>query len=133
MLTEKVFNISQDTKILGENITKFTVNQALPHIIKKRELSSGEIDWFVPHYSSNYFKEKLVTALKDLDFEIPIEKWFTTIESKGNIGSASLYIYMHDLVRKHKDDFKNGQKILCFIPESSRFSVAYVMLTVIKE
>jgi 3-oxoacyl-[acyl-carrier-protein] synthase-3 len=26
---------------------------------------------------------------------------------------------------------KSGQKLLCFIPESGRFSVAYVLLTVV--
>jgi 3-oxoacyl-[acyl-carrier-protein] synthase-3 len=30
----------------------------------------------------------------------------------------------------HSDKLKEGQKIRCFMPESGRFSVAYILLTV---
>lgn len=133
VLGKKVLNIAQDTKILEKNITYYTIEQAIPKFREKRKLNPEDIDWFVPHYSSGYFKPKLAVSLEKIDFVIPEEKWFTTIESKGNIGSASIFIYLDDLVKEHGDSFKDGQKILCFIPESSRFSVAYVMLTVVKK
>jgi 3-oxoacyl-[acyl-carrier-protein] synthase-3 len=31
----------------------------------------------------------------------------------------------------HSGKLKQGDKILCFIPESGRFSVAYMLLTVV--
>lgn len=133
VLDQKVLNISQDTKILAKNITLYTVQKAFPRFREKRNLKSEDIDWFIPHYSSGYFRKQLGIELKNIDFEIPEEKWFTTIETKGNIGSASLFIYFDDLIKTHKDDLKDGQKIFCFIPESSRFSVTYIMLTVVKK
>lgn len=129
----KVLNIAQDTKILEKNITHYTIAKAIPKFREKRNLNPEDIDWFVPHYSSGYFRPKLIAELENINFVIPEEKWFTTIETKGNIGSASIYIYLDDLVKKHGDSFKDGQKILCFIPESSRFSVSYIMLTVVKK
>jgi 3-oxoacyl-[acyl-carrier-protein] synthase-3 len=133
VLNQKVLNISQDTKILAKNISYYTVNQAIPKFREKRNLKPEEVDWFIPHYSSDYFREKLSVEFAKIDFEIPVEKWFTTIASKGNIGSASIFIYLDDLINQHGENLKDGQKILCFIPESSRFSTSYMMLTVVKK
>ncbi|OUR98868.1 hypothetical protein A9Q84_05500 [Halobacteriovorax marinus] len=129
LLEEKVLNISQDTKLLDQHMAFYAINKALVSVKKKRDLKPGDIDWFVPHYSSDYFRKKLEAKLEEIDFNIPTDKWFTTIESKGNIGSASIYIYLQDLLETGK--LKNDDTILCFIPESSRFSVAYMQLTVV--
>lgn len=67
--------------------------------------------------------------MEGIGFRIPYEKWFTNLACKGNTGSASIYVIIEELF--HSDKLKEGQKILCFIPESGRFSVAYVLLTVI--
>lgn len=130
LLNSKALNISQDTKLLDKNMGPCTVSLPFPEIKRKRELSPENINWFVPHYSSDFFRKKLYQHLKDQDFEIPYEKWSTSIVDKGNIGSASIYIYLQDLLES--DQLKDGDKVLCFIPESSRFSVAYMMLTVSK-
>jgi 3-oxoacyl-[acyl-carrier-protein] synthase-3 len=61
--------------------------------------------------------------------KISYEKWFTNLAYKGNTGSASIYVMMEELF--HSDKLKEGQKMLCFIPESGRFSVAYILLTVV--
>ncbi|PKN30566.1 MAG: 3-oxoacyl-ACP synthase, partial [Deltaproteobacteria bacterium HGW-Deltaproteobacteria-21] len=44
-------------------------------------------------------------------------------------GSASIYIIMEELF--HSGRLKKGQKLLCFIPESGRFSHCYMLLTVV--
>ncbi|HLD95597.1 MAG TPA: 3-oxoacyl-[acyl-carrier-protein] synthase III C-terminal domain-containing protein, partial [Alphaproteobacteria bacterium] len=61
--------------------------------------------------------------------EIPLEKWFTNLESVGNVGSASPYVMLEELF--YSDKIKKGQKILMMIPESARFSFSYVLLTVV--
>jgi len=48
---------------------------------------------------------------------------------KGNTGSASIYVMMEELF--HSDKLREGDKILCYIPESGRFSIAYMLLTVV--
>jgi len=62
-------------------------------------------------------------------FHIPYERWFTNLTTKGNTGSASIYIMLEELF--HSDKLNKGDKILCFIPESGRFSICYMLLTVV--
>ena len=121
--------IKQDIKLLNEHVVPTAVNRALAEIIKKRGLKKEEIDWFLPHYSSGYFRDIIYNHLVDIGFEIPFEKWFTNLYTKGNIGSASIYIILEELFKS--GNLKQGEKLLCFIPESGRFSHCYMMLTVV--
>ncbi len=129
LMDRQVMNISQDSRLLEKFITDYSVNHALRDIRYRRSLRSHEIDWFVPHYSSDFFRSKLFTHLQQIEFEIPFSKWFTTLESRGNVGSASLFVYLNDLCRSGM--LQPGQKILCFVPESSRFTICYMQLTVL--
>jgi 3-oxoacyl-[acyl-carrier-protein] synthase-3 len=65
----------------------------------------------------------------DAGFGIPQEKWFTNLTWKGNTGSASIYIILEELVSSGRA--KRGDRVLCFVPESSRFSFALLHLTVV--
>ena len=105
------------------------MDKALASVVKKRKIKPEEIDWFLPHYSSGYFRDKFYNGMKNIDFEIPYERWFTNLTKKGNTGSASIYIIMEELF--HSGKLKKGQKLLCFIPESGRFSHCYMMLTAV--
>jgi len=69
-----------------------------------------------------------MAGLEKIGFVIPYEKWFTNLYSKGNTGSASIYIILDELIRSGK--LTSGQKVLCWVPESGRFSAGYMMLTV---
>jgi 3-oxoacyl-[acyl-carrier-protein] synthase-3 len=127
-LDQNYFALKQDTGILNEEIVKVAVDMALVRTMKKRNLKADEVDWFLPHYSSDFFREKVFEAMKKVGFAIPYERWFTNLASKGNTGSASIYIILEELF--HSGKLKKGQKLLCFIPESGRFSMAYMLLTV---
>lgn len=123
-----VFSLKQDVKLLNEKIVYYAVEKTLPLIRKKRNIQAQQVDFFLPHYSSEYFREKLYQSLQKIDFEIPYERWFTNLTTKGNTGSASIYIMLEELF--HSGQLKAGHKILCFIPESGRFSSAFMLLTV---
>jgi len=123
------FLIKQDTKLLAREIVATAMDKALASIVKKYKIRPEEIDWFLPHYSSGYFRDKFYNGMKNIDFEIPYERWFTNLTKKGNTGSASIYIIMEELFNSGK--LKKGQKLLCFIPESGRFSHCYMMLTAV--
>jgi 3-oxoacyl-[acyl-carrier-protein] synthase-3 len=123
------FLIKQDTKLLAREIVKTAMDKALASVIKKHKIKPEEIDWFLPHYSSGYFRDKFYNGMKNINFEIPYERWFTNLTKKGNTGSASIYIIMEELFNSSK--LKKGQKLLCFIPESGRFSHCYMMLTAV--
>jgi len=124
-----VFAVEQDVKLLNENIVHYTVEKPLQTIMKKRNLSADSIDYFLPHYSSEYFRDKMALGLKNVGFAIPSEKWFTNLTQKGNTGSASIYIILEELFNSGK--LQIGEKILCFIPESGRFSTAFMLLEVV--
>jgi 3-oxoacyl-[acyl-carrier-protein] synthase-3 len=121
--------IKQDARILNEQILPVTVGKGLSASIKKHNLKVDEIDWFLPHYSSGYFRDKLDAEMEGIDFKIPEEKWFTNLYTVGNVGSASMFLIIDELVNSGK--LKKGDRLLCYIPESARFSVSYMHLTVV--
>ncbi len=121
--------IKQDAGLLNEQIVRVAVDWALAAVVAKRGLTAAEVDWFLPHYSSAYFREKLLAAMEALGFGIPSERWFTNLAWKGNTGSASIYVILEELF--HSGRLRKGERLLCFIPESGRFSIAYMMLTVV--
>jgi len=128
-MKENYFALKQDTELLGESIIKMTVNEGLARAIVHRGLKASDVNWFLPHYSSEFFREKVYAAMEEIGFCVPYEKWFTNLAYKGNTGSASIYVMMEELF--HSGKLQTGDKILCYIPESGRFSVAYMMLTVV--
>jgi 3-oxoacyl-[acyl-carrier-protein] synthase-3 len=71
----------------------------------------------------------MALGLENIGFLIPYEKWFTNLTTKGNTGSASIYIMLEELF--NGGTLKIGEKILCFIPESGRFSSAFMLLEVV--
>lgn len=125
-----VMAIKQDVKLLNENIIRYTVEKPLPNIVEKYQLRPDDIDHFVPHYSSEYFRDRLYDGLKNARFDVPQDRWFTNLTRKGNTGAASIYIMLDELV--NEKNLKNDQRILCWVPESGRFSGAFMHLTVVK-
>lgn len=125
---ESVFAIKQDVKLLNENIVTATVEQFLPDILGRRGISGDDYDWFLPHYSSGFFRQRLYDGMERVGFTIPFERWATNLTDKGNTGSASIYIMMEELF--HSGRLSQGEKILCYVPESGRFSSCFMQLTV---
>jgi 3-oxoacyl-[acyl-carrier-protein] synthase-3 len=123
------FLVKQDVKLLNREIIATIVNRTLTRVVAKTGLTPDGIDWYLPHYSSEFFRQQLHDRMGEIGFAIPQEKWFTNLHTKGNTGSASIYIMMEELF--HSGRLSKGEKILCMIPESGRFSVAYMLLTVV--
>jgi 3-oxoacyl-[acyl-carrier-protein] synthase-3 len=122
-------NFRQDPRQLRENILLYTVERRLTELKKKRGLKPGDYTWFLPHYSSEFFRPLLLQTLRKIDFEIPEARWFTTLSERGNIGSASLFSFVDKLIKTQP--LNRGEKILCFIPESARFTAYYCELEVV--
>ena len=120
--------VKQDVRLLDRQIIE-TMKRALSASMARHHLQADGIDWYLPHYSSDYFREKVHQGLRDIDFEIPFERWFTNIETMGNTGSASIYIILSELM--HSGRIKADDTLLCFIPESGRFSHCFMHLTAV--
>ena len=125
-LEKSIFSVKQDVKLLNEHITYYTVQKPLEMMLEENMFNPDEIDWFLPHYSSNYFRDEVYEKMKNASCDIPQEKWFTNLSSKGNTGSASIYIIIEELLKSGK--VQKGHKLLCYIPESGRFSTAFMIL-----
>jgi 3-oxoacyl-[acyl-carrier-protein] synthase-3 len=123
-----LFNVRQDFKLLDKNIVP-TMGRALKAATEKHSLRPDEVDWFLPHYSSGYFRPRFYDGMKEIGFEVPYEKWFTNLAYKGNTGSAAIFIILAELFASGR--LKVGQRLLCFIPESARFAHCFMSLRVV--
>jgi len=127
-LSRSVFSVKQDAKQLNEHVIHFTVDRGLQEVQRVTGLSASDVTWFLPHYSSAYFRDKVAAGMKRVGFDVPQDRWFTNLTTKGNTGSASIYIMIEELVRSGR--LSEGDRLLCYVPESGRFSTGYVLLTV---
>lgn len=122
-----LFAMKQDTRLLGDHILVKGVD-SLKQAMQKHHIGPEDIDYYLPHISSYYFKENLFDELKKQGVEISWDKWFLNLEHVGNVGAASIYIMLEELVKSEK--LKKGDKILLHVPESARFAYTYAYLTV---
>ncbi|GJH41663.1 hypothetical protein RCZ04_22130 [Capnocytophaga sp. HP1101] len=127
-LSESIFAIKQDVKLLNENILVKGA-ESMQSALAKHNLSPDAITYFLPHISSCYFKERLYEALKAVGITIPLERWFMNLTEVGNVGSASPYLMLDALMQSGK--LKTGDTILLSVPESGRFSYSYAFLKVV--
>lgn len=123
-----VFTLKQDVKQLNEYVMYYTVERPLRDIARLKQLRPQDISFFLPHYSSHYFRDKVRAHMLKADFDIPYDRWFTNLYTKGNTGAASIYIMLEELF--HSGRLQAGQRLLCYIPESGRFNTAWMHLSV---
>ena len=126
-LEESIFSIKQDVKILEEHVINKGV-ESMAMVFKKHAKDPSDLDYFLPHISSNYFAQKLKDRIKEKGLPIPESAWFTNLSKVGNVGSASIYLMLEELMTSGR--LKKGDKIMLSVPESGRFSYAYAHLTV---
>jgi len=120
--------IRQDVKLL-DHVVKLGVDGAL-RLIDEGLLDMARLDRLLCHYSSHHFRSKIFDMLKMCGASVPAEKWFTNLYTKGNTGSASIMIMLDDFLAEGRA--KVGDTLLCMVPESARFNVAYMHLTVVE-
>ena len=126
-LSKSVFALKQDTRMLEEHIVKLGVDYLI-ELGEKHSFKPEDVDWFLPHLSSMFFKNKILEESRSRGFFFPESKWFVNLPSVGNIASASAFAMIEELM--YSGRLEKGQKILLMIPESARFSYCYCMLTV---
>jgi len=126
-LKESIFAIKQDVKLLDKFILDKGADSMADALIKNG-ITADQIDYFLPHVSSHFFVEGLKKAFHKKGIDIPNEKWFMNLARVGNVGAASIYLALDELMTSGK--LKKGDKILLSVPESGRFSYAYAYLTV---
>ncbi|CAN5443434.1 beta-ketoacyl-ACP synthase III [soil metagenome] len=127
-LEKSIFAMKQDARLLDKNIAQLGTKKYV-ELFKKHNVDPKSIDWFLPHISSEYFRSKVDDEMKKYGVELPQEKWFVNLSSVGNMGAASIFIAIEELMNSGK--LVKGQKIAITVPESARFSYANALLTVV--
>jgi 3-oxoacyl-[acyl-carrier-protein] synthase-3 len=128
VMNKSIFSVKQDIGLLSDNIVPLG-GQKIREIFERRGLTVEDIDHFLPHISSDFFKGKIYDLIQIYGGGIPYEKWFINLYTVGNVGAASVYLMINEMFNTGK--LKKGEKILLLVPESSRFSYMYAMLTVV--
>ena len=100
-LDRSVMSLKQDVKLLNEQVIHYTVEKPLRELIASKGIAATDYDW-----------------------------WFTNLTTRGNTGSASIYIILEELLGSGR--LEGGQRLLCYIPESGRFTTAFMQLTVME-
>jgi 3-oxoacyl-[acyl-carrier-protein] synthase III len=121
-----VFALKQDVRLLNDSIVEYSLVKPLQQVLARRRLAPADVDWFLPHMSSEYFRPKVVDGLERAGLPIPQERWFTNLAWTGNTGSAAIYIMLDELLRSGR--VSAGQRLLLFVPESGRFSSGFIYL-----
>lgn len=85
-----------------------------------------DVDHFLCHYSSEKFSGVVSDLMEKSGLVIPKERWYSNLTTRGNTGSASIFVMLDDFLASGR--LEKGQKILLFVPESGRFTVSYALL-----
>ncbi|MGN6354870.1 MAG: beta-ketoacyl-ACP synthase III [Parafilimonas sp.] len=128
IMTKSILSIKQDIGLLSDNIVPLG-GRKLKKIFEREGLTINDIDYFLPHMSSEFFRPKIYEIMSVFEDYIPYERWFVNLTTLGNVGAASAYFMVHELFKSGK--LKKGEKLLVLVPESSRFSYMYALLTVV--
>ncbi len=125
---DSVFALKQDTRLLSENIIA-KGGDFLKTLMVKKGITGSDVDYYLPHMSSEFFKNEMMEYMKSIGMDIAAEKWFYNLVTVGNVGSASPFLMLEELY--HSKRLKKGDRLLVMVPESARFTYAYLYLTVV--
>lgn len=122
------FQLRQDMAALYRMLPVWLAE--MMRLVDEGRISIGEIDWFVCHYSAHSLREEMIRLATRAGCMIPEERWFTNLYEKGNVGAASIFLLLTDLLAR--PDLKPGQRVLCAVPESGQCLMGYALMTVVE-
>jgi 3-oxoacyl-[acyl-carrier-protein] synthase-3 len=128
IMQNSVLSIKQDVKLLSKYIVDLGTSKLIA-MLKEHQLAPEDITWFLPHISSEFFRNKMDEGFRSKGLMIPMEKWFTNLSQVGNVGAGSIYLMIEELLREKR--IKKGDKIVLAVPESARFSYVFAILTAV--
>lgn len=128
LMRDGYLSLAQDVEVLRTNLPPLA-KRGCHGMVTKHCVKAEDVDWLLPHYSSEGFRKPIADAFIETGFNVPQEKWFSNLPSKGNTGSASIYIILDEFLKSGRA--QKGDRILCAVPESSRFSFALMHLTAV--
>jgi 3-oxoacyl-[acyl-carrier-protein] synthase-3 len=98
------------------------------NLVQANWIDPARIDHFLCHYSSHRFASVVRDLLDKAELAIPSERWYSNLKTRGNTGAASIFVMLHDFLRERT--VSPGERIFCFVPESGRFTVGFLLFEV---
>lgn len=123
------FDLRQDLRLLP-NLFDLGLHE-YARLVKAGDLDPSRVTWFLCHYSSERFKPLMQKLMDEAGLSIPADRWYSNLASKGNTGSASIFIMLDEFYRTRGRELKAGDQLFGFVPESGQFTVAYFLLEVV--
>lgn len=125
---QSIFAVKQDIRLLKKFIINFWLDH-IENVLSMHNVSAQDINYVIPHVSSMFFHNALSEEIEKRNIDLKKDKWFTNLTWVGNMGSASIFVALEEMVRTHK--LNSGDKILLLVPESGRFSYGTALVTVV--
>ena len=122
------FSLRQDMRMLP-NLFDVGVHE-YARLTGAGHIEPSAVDHFLCHYSSEKFAGLVHELMQRAELSIPQNRWYSNLPVRGNTGAASIFIMLADFMRNVRP--KPGERILCFVPESGRFTVCFLMLEVVE-
>ncbi len=79
-------------------------------LVDEGRLVARDIDHVVCHYSSQFFRTRILELLAKAGAPLPEEKWFSNLDHAGNVGAASVFVLLEELV--NGGHVRPGQQML---------------------
>ena len=95
-------------KMDGQGVFRFAIKQVpevIREVLKKNEVKSEEIDWYILHQANQRILEAVAKRMGE-----PVSKFPMNMEEYGNTSSASIPILLDEMKRDGR--LKRGQKIV---------------------
>lgn len=121
--------LRQDIRLLP-NLFDVAIHE-YAQLVQRGRVDPGRIDHFLAHYSSERFKGVVDTLMQRAGLRIDASRWYSNLTQRGNMGAASIVTMLADFLQERRDALVPGQQLLLFVPESGRFSVGFIGLTVV--
>jgi 3-oxoacyl-[acyl-carrier-protein] synthase-3 len=121
------FLLRQDIRLLPR-LFELGIHEYV-ELIRKERIVPREISHLLCHYSSAKFAPVVDDLMQKSGFGIPRERWYSNLARRGNMGAVSIFAMLDDFMRERRP--APGERILCFVPESARFTVSFFQLTVV--
>lgn len=120
------FQVRQDLRLLP-NLFDVGIHEYV-RLVNAGHIDPACVDHFLCHYSSEKFRGVVDELMEAAGLRIPAERWYSNLTRRGNTGAASIFIMLADFLRERT--LVPGERILCFVPESGRFTVSFLMFEV---
>ncbi|MBT0669302.1 3-oxoacyl-ACP synthase [Novosphingobium profundi] len=122
------FQLRQDVEALHRMLPVWLGE--LMRLVDEGRVDPARVDHFLCHFSARSLRDEMIALARRAGCLIPEERWFTNLFDKGNVGAASLFLLLDDLLRS--DRLEPGQTVLCAVPESGQCVMAYALMTVVE-